>query len=871
MWRRLRSARQLWTRTDEFERELEAEMASHMAEHAAALIASGVEPSEARRRARVDFGSPAIAKEECREATAFSALIAGARDLRYGFRLLRRAPGFAAVAIITLALCIGANTAVFSIVDAVLFRPLAYPAPDRLAQVALGQRGTTAVDDSAFNGAQWEVLHGATSLDTAAYSDLINNVNVVSSAGAASVRQQRVSAGFFRVLGVAPMLGREILPDEDRTGGASVALLSYPLWQQTFAGDRALIGKTVLIRGESHTVVGVMPATFQSTQQAALWTPLRPSREGEGEGENYQIVGRLRAGATWAGANGELDILGRSIFGREHAQTVVRAMPLQEMLSQPLRRPLLILWGAVGMVLLIGCVNLAGLLLARATTRGREIATRLALGGGRGPILRQLLAEALALGLCGAVGGVVLGALALGALRRLAATLRLPYVVHIDLRVLAMTLAVALLATLLFSIVPALRLSRLPLAAVLAESGTRVAGRAPHWTRRTLVLTEIGLSVVLLYSASLLIRSFTYLRDNARGFHADGLTAGTVSLEDSRYETAVAVRHLFDVVLEQTAAYPGVDGAAVALTLPYERPLNIGIRAPDGRQLTVNMVYVSPDFFRVLGTPLLRGRGFTAADDAGSARVMIVNDSFARSVLGGRPPLGTSIKMYGEKRAVVGVAGNIVQRPGFGEFMPVDITPTAYVPAAQLSDGMVQVHVWFSPSFIVRARDRGVATEAMRRAVAGADPYLSLASVRSFDEVANEALAIQRFQAVLMGSLSVLALLLAGVGVGGLIATNVSERKREIGIRMALGATRGRAVVAASLPGIVLSMGGLAAGALAAPMALRVLRRFLWGVAPSDPATLAGVLGILLVTALVASVGPALRIVRIEPARILRQ
>ena len=463
------------------------------------------------------------------------------------------------------------------------------------------------------------------------------------------------------------------------------------------------------------------------------------------------------------------------------------------------------------------------------------------------------------------------GSVMLAGLRNLAETLSLPYDIRIDARVLAVTLAIALGAATLFSLYPALRLSRMPLSAVLAESGTRIAGSRQHWARRTLVLTEVCLSVVLLFSATLLIRSFTYLRTNARGFQPDGLTTGTVSLEDARYQTAASVRHLFDATLERVGAVPGIDGAAVALTLPYERPLNIGIKTEDGRTPTINLVYVSPEFFRVLQTPLLQGRYFTTADGATSPKVMIVNEAFAGHIFRGKPALGQSLRAFGADVTVVGIAGNIVQRPGFGDFMPVDITPTAYIPTAQITDGMVGVHIWFSPSFIVRGRDHAAAVQALRTSLADVDRYLPLARVRTFDAIANEALAFQRFQAALMGGLSALALLLAAVGVGGLIATSVSERRREIGIRMVLGATRGNAILMASIPGILLSVGGLAAGVLAAPLAARVLRRFLWGVAPSDPATMATVLAILLATAIVASVAPALRIVSIEPAKILRQ
>ncbi len=534
--------------------------------------------------------------------------------------------------------------------------------------------------------------------------------------------------GFFRVLGVLPFMGREFHADEDRKGGPPVAILSYPAWKTTFGSDKHILGRSILVRGEPHAVVGVMPDGFRSTMPAEIWTPLRPSRDGEGSGENYGIMARLKPGATWAHANVQLDVLHPAMFGANAPHEHARIAPLQTILAGSLRRPLLILWGSVGIVLLIGCINLAGLLLARATVRSSEIATRMALGGGGGPILRQLTTEAVALGLYGAAAGMLAGGMMLTGLRTLGATLSLPFDIRIDARVLAVTLAIALGASILFSLYPALRLSRLPLSAALAESGTRIAGGRQHWIRRALVLTEVCLSVVLLFSATLLIRSFTYLRANAPGFQADGLTTGTVSLEDSRYEKASSVKHLFDATIERISAHQGVEGAAVALTLPYERPLNIGIHTRDNRDPTVNLVYVSSEFFRVLQTPLLRGRYFTSADSATSAKVMIVNEAFLSHVFRGRPALGESLRVFGSDVTLVGVAGNIVQRPGFGDSMPVDVTPTAYIPTAQITDRMVGIHIWFSPSFIVRSRDHAVAAQAIRAALADVDRYLPLDS-----------------------------------------------------------------------------------------------------------------------------------------------
>ena len=303
MWHRLRSAWQLWMRNDQFESELDTEISAHLAEHEETLVAAGMNRDEARRRARADFGPTAAVRQECREATAFSTAVAFVRDLRYGFRLLHRSPGFAAVAVTTLALCIGANTAVFSIVDAVLFRPLAYPEPQRLAEIGTADGDQGVVEAASFNGTQWEAVHAGTpALDTAVFSDWGTNVNIVTAGAAATLKQQRVGMGFFHVIGVTPFIGRELNAGEDRKGGPRAALLSYPAWKNSFNGDEHILGRSILVRGEPHTVVGVMPEGFRSTMPADIWTPLRPSRDGEGSGENYGILARLKSRATWVQA-----------------------------------------------------------------------------------------------------------------------------------------------------------------------------------------------------------------------------------------------------------------------------------------------------------------------------------------------------------------------------------------------------------------------------------------------------------------------------------------------------------------------------------------------------------------------------------------
>lgn len=881
-----RAARQLLLDRRRFELDLEDELRDHLESYVDDLVAGGMSRAEAERRARLDFGSVEAVKEECREAAGLAWLFAFGRDLRHGFRLLRRSPGFAAVGIVLLALSIGANTAVFSVVDAVLFRPLPYPQPERLARVVAEMRsGDRQGTQSALDGAAWEALRDADlPLDLAVSSDWTTGVNFVAGGRAGIVRQQRVSAGFFRVLGVEPALGRGFRPEEDLPGGPPVAVLSHALWQGPLGGDAEVLGREVTLRGEPHRVVGVMPEGFRSTVQAEVWTPLRPSTSGEGGGSNYAVLARLRDEAPGASAGGavagRLDALGTSHFRAQGlpagVEATFRVEPLQQVMAEGLRRPLAIAWAAVGAVLLIGCANLAGLLLARAGSRARELATRAAIGGGRGPLLRQLVAEGLALAICGGVAGAAVGGLAVVALRGLLdATVSPPHPPALDGRVLAATAAISLGSALLFGLYPAWRLTRAELTEVLGEGSRSVAGVSRPWPRRLLVVGQIALGTVLLVAAVLLVGSLRHLRGITPGFEPRGLVAATVSLEDARYTTAGQVDRLFRRALAGLERDPAVRGAAAALSLPYERPLNMGVEVTGDAAgtLTASLIYVTPGFFEVLGVPVASGRAFGAADGAGAPRVAVVNRSFADGRFGDLPAVGRRLIVADTEWQVVGVVGDVVQRPGFGEFGPLAAVPTVYVPAAQVPDEIVpMVHGWFSPSLVARAAGPAAAADlALRHSVAAADPALPVAAVRTPEELADETLALQRFQAILLGALAGLSLLLAGVGVGALVASGVEERRREIGLRLALGAGRARTVARAALPGVVLAAAGLAAAGLASPLALRALRGMVWGLEPLAPGAGVATVSILLAIAALASLVPALRVTRVDPAVTLRQ
>jgi predicted permease len=805
-------------------------------------------------------------------------------DARYAVRLIRRTPLVSTIVILTLALCIGANTAIFSVVDATLLRPLPYPEPDRLVLIATHVRSSRAEGyNYSQNGRTWEAVRDhAGFLDSAVHSGT-DGVNFAASGNVQYVQQERVSAGFFHVLGVPPLIGREFTRAEDHPGGPALTVLSYHLWKRIYKGDPSVIGKPVMLRGEPFTIIGVMPENFHSSSPADLWTPLRPSTTGEGEGTNYEVIGCLKPGVTWAQADGQIEAVGAPLIAGMNFSKDVSArlhlVTLQQGQTDDQRKPLFIVWAAVGMVLLIGCANVTSLLLARAATRTREIATRLAIGGGRGIIIRQLLVETLVLAIIGGAAGLIVGYAGIQALSRLAPDqFSSAAAIRLDGRVLAVTALLAFLTSVLAGIFPAFEASAVDIRTALTEAGGRgVAGSRKRWSRKALVSGEIALAMLLLIGAGLMVRTLAHLYRLNPGFDPANVIAASFSLQDARYSTSQSVNRLFESGLARIREIPGVESAAVGLTLPYQRNLNGGFRRMDGPEasdegIITDLSYVTPDYFRTLRMTVLRGRAFRDSDSATAAPVVIVNHAFVKKYLSKQEPVGSHLAIDGKNREIAGVVGDVEQSPGWDQQAPLQPTPTAYILAEQISDGFLGVHIWFSPNWVIRtAAPAQTVMREMQQIASKIDPLLPIAAFHSMDDFRAESLSAQRFQATLLATISALALILAVIGIYGLMAQSVADRRRELGIRIALGSSVARAIRDAALPGVLLALAGVCAGSVLAALSARVLKHLIYGITATDPLTYTAVAFGLLMIAAMASLIPALRIAKLHPADTLRE
>jgi macrolide transport system ATP-binding/permease protein len=807
-------------------------------------------------------------------------------DLRHAGRQMKRSPGFTAAVVVTLALGIGANTAIFSIVNALLLESLPYAHPERMGTIYARTTGSQSSDERRnVDGEQWELLRdNVPSLLSAVSAIRTSGVNLQAGSHAQYVHEGRVSEHYFDVLAIRPMAGRGLSEEEDRPHGPRAALLSYALWRTAFGGNLNVLGQAALLKGEPYTIVGVLPENATTPLNADLYTALQPSREGEGQATNFTPVMRLRDTANWQQANAEINHawarsarFQRFATANPGAQMTYYCVPLQKSETATLRPQVLALMLAAGFILLIACANLAGLTLVRVLRRTSEIATRMALGASRWQVQRQLWIENLMLALVGGAIGTGVGYLALRGLLLLLPEQFLPVAtVSLDSRVLAFALALSLLTSILFGMLPALVTRKVDLHSSIAHRA--VIGGGSVRLRQGLIALEVALTVVLLAASALLIRTLIHLETMPPGFNPAGVMTAKASLDDVHYHDSAAFRKLLNESLAAMRQIPGVQNTAVGLTLPYERALLNSVTLSDGKQsgreITTNQVYVTPGYFDTLQIPVLAGRAFTDGDGPDTQHVVIVNQTFARKFLQSANPVGRSLD---KKMLIVGVVADTVlssaAKLNEGS-APMTTEEAIYLPAAQVDDAraLSMMLTWYQPSWVVRtaAPVEGL-TAQMQRALASAAPDLPFSGFYAMNDLQAKTLATQRVEVALLTTMAALALLLSAVGIFALVANMVVQRTREIGIRIALGSTVGQAMTQIGRSGVLASAAGLLLGLAFCAAALRMMRSVLYGVEAYDAATLVTVVVAMILVTVLATTVPTLRIAKIDPATTLRE
>jgi putative ABC transport system permease protein len=858
------------------ESEMDEELSFHIRMRVEDNIRRGMSAEEAERDALRRFGNLGRIKERCREIKGGGLVESLLKDLRYGARMLVKHPAFTVVAVLTLALGIGANTAIFSVVNAVLLRPLPYAEPDRLVNV--GWHWGRGVGDTV-SGAVYDFwkTNSLSFEESAGFAATNSGFNLSGGDEPERVRGLRVSEGFFRVLKVNPARGRGFLPEEDRPGEPLVAVISDGLWRGYFGGDPAAVGRQVQVNGQGCTIVGVLPAGFQFEVPADVFLPMQLRVNPKDQGRNTNMIARLKPGVSIEQAQADMDRILGEFRGAYPGHAVsnergVLLVPYHEHVVGDAGRVLLLLLGSAALVLVIACANVANLLLARSSSRAGEIAVRLALGAGRLRLIRQLMTENFLLALTGAAVGLLLAVWAMPMLLALSPEgLPRSGEIELDAQALLFALLLSLLTSLVFGIAPAVQATRLDLNQSLkAASGRSGASRLSVRGRGLLMVSEVALSLVLLIGAALLIKSFMNLRAVELGFDPENLTTMQLSLNTTKYQDSPQVWGLQQRVLDRISALPGVTSAATVPGLPMERGLNYFIAADDQQPgqsgVSVELRAISPGYFRTLGVALRRGRDFTAADNHAGLPVVVVNEELARRFWEDDDPLAHHVTFNDRKWQVVGVAANIKE---MGLDLPV--RPTAYVPVAQMPEGLTRAsNRWFLTSWIVRTAGPADLSAALRGIVREVDPDLPVANIRPMTQVVSGSIAHQRFVMTLMGIFAGLALLLTAVGLYGVLSYQVSQRTQEIGIRMALGAQAGSVIRLVVGQGMMLTLGGVGLGLAAAFVLTRLMSSLLFGVSATDPVMFSLISLLLVTVALAACAIPARRATRVDPIVALR-
>jgi len=814
------------------------------------------------------------------------------QNLRYAVRTLRNSPGFAAVAILTLALGIGANTAIFSVVNAVLLQPLSYPNPDRLVELELsspqGNGNVTSVPKFNVWREQTDVFDSV-----AAYDFSGPGINLTGGDRPELIKGIHVSADYFRVFGAPVALGRTFTPEEDRPGGPAVVVISNGLWRNRFGGDPGILNRTIDLGQEPYTIIGVIGPTYSGDPQSDIWLPLKPDPNSVDQGHYLRATARLKPGVTLVQAQAAMKHAADQ-FNRKFPNSPVMgpgtsftAIPLRDSVIGDVRFGLLLLFGAVGFVLLIACANVANLLVARATIRRREIAIRSALGAGRSRLMWQLLTESLLLSLAGGVLGLGLGYVGVRALLAINPS-DIPRIgeqgaaVTLDWRVLVFTLVAAILTGILFGLVPALSTSRSDISNTLRESGARSGtGLRHNKARAVLVITEMALALVLLVGAALLIRTFGALRGVNPGFDARNVLIMEMSLHGGRFEKAAGVDQLEREGRRRIESLPGVTAVAMTCCVPLEGGFGLPFII-EGRPLTngpyhggATWLTISPHYFDVFRIPLISGRVFTDQDNGAADRVVVINQALAKEywpkgdALGARISIGKGVGPEFDEppRQIIGIVADV--REGALSRPPDQIM---YVPFAQVNDGIIALNNRIVPvTWVVRTKLQPFSVSAdVQRELREASGGLPVAHIRSMQQVVGESTARNDFYMTLLTIFAGVALLLAAIGVYGLMAYSVQQRTQEIGVRMALGASPQQVRRMVVIQGMQLALVGVVIGVASALGLTRLMSSLLYGVKPWDPITIALVAVLLSCVTLLATYLPARRASRVDPMVALR-
>jgi predicted permease len=862
--------------------ELQREIEIHIQQLTRQAIVDGMSEAEARARAVREFGAIERTKEECRDARGVNRIRDFAQDLRYGFRMLRKSPGLSAAVVLTLALGIGANTAMFSIVNAVLLRSLPYPdsnelvlmfnvplkQPDALSGISYRDFTEYRNQNPVFSQIAGNTFHDLT-LTGAGEPTIVNTADV--------------TPEIFSLLNAKPLAGRTLLPEDGKQGAAAVAVVSENLWRSRFGSNPALIGQSIALDMRSFTVVGILPAAFrypdgaprQDVWISVLQDPLFGPLTSQPRVGLLAVIGRLKPGISLTKARAGMNTLSARLakeFSAEDSGLTIRIRPYREAVVGNVKPALLILLGAVGLLLLMACANIANLLLSKATARAREIAVRIALGASRTRIVRQLLTESLLLALLGGLAGVILACVAVWILQPfLPSDLTQIGSIHVGGPVLAFALSLSLGSTLAFGLAPALLATPSNLQTNIREGGERTGQRRGQHVRSLLAIGEISLAMVLLIAGGLLIRSLALVASVNPGFDPQNVTEAEVSLPQFQYSKPQQWRAFSDELLARLHAQPGLQDSAIAAPLPMDRQgqatLEFSIVGnaplPRGKSTTADYATVSPDYFRVMRIPLLRGRFFSEQDSPSNRKVAIISEMLALRYFSNQNPIGRQMR-FGfapnsrASREIVGVVGDVrdvalSQKPG----------PAMYVPFAQapLYGGEVIVRSSLSTSRVAAA---------IRQEVHSIDKNLPVTDVEPLPSAIEESISQERFRTFLLGSFSAMALVLASVGIFGVVSYSVSQRSQEMGVRLALGAQPLDVLRLILGQGGKLALIGLGIGAVFAIVLTRLMASQLYGVSATDPLTFGAVALVLLGVSVIACYIPARRALQVDPMIALR-